>query len=228
MVKAIIFDLFETLVTEANVKKMSGVQIAEKLKLSVGDYYAEVGKYRECRYRGAYPDFREVLREITDKLGVPVDEAVIEELNADRISGKSACFKEVPGKSIALLKSIRSKGIKTVLISNASVEEIDGFHASDLPGYFDEVLFSCDVGLIKPEKEIYLEAAGRIGVSAKECIFIGDGGSDELNGAAKVGMLPIRADWFTKAYGQLKPTIYRTYSQVEDLVKEIESDSLDV
>ena len=40
----------------------------------------------------------------------------------------------------------------------------------------------------KPEAPIYEEALRRLGVSAAEAVFVGDGGSNELSGASAVGM----------------------------------------
>ncbi len=40
----------------------------------------------------------------------------------------------------------------------------------------------------KPAASIYDEALRRLGVSAAETLFVGDGGSNELSGASAVGM----------------------------------------
>ena len=44
----------------------------------------------------------------------------------------------------------------------------------------------------KPEPEAYLHAVEALDVEPSECIFIGDGGSQELTGAAALGMRAIR------------------------------------
>ncbi|MCL1952899.1 MAG: hypothetical protein FWF60_08745, partial [Oscillospiraceae bacterium] len=33
-----------------------------------------------------------------------------------------------------------------------------------------------------------------------DCFYVGDGGSDELNGAQKAGMVPLKALWFIKHF----------------------------
>jgi putative hydrolase of the HAD superfamily len=57
-----------------------------------------------------------------------------------------------------------------------------------LAPYVDEALFSCQVGLRKPEAEIYRLACRRLGVAPSESLFVGDGSYGELSGAAAVGM----------------------------------------
>ena len=55
-------------------------------------------------------------------------------------------------------------------------------------------VFSVEVGICKPDPEIYLTACRRLGVEPQECVYVGDGGSRELTGAAAVGMTPVRLD----------------------------------
>ena len=52
-------------------------------------------------------------------------------------------------------------------------------------------MFSCSVGLKKPDPRIYQLAANRLEVEPESCLHIGDGGSNELTGASKVGMHPV-------------------------------------
>ena len=59
---------------------------------------------------------------------------------------------------------------------------------TELHGLFDSELFSCDVGLRKPDPRIYLLACEQLGVEPAEALFVGDGANDELAGADRVGM----------------------------------------
>ena len=52
-------------------------------------------------------------------------------------------------------------------------------------------LFSCQVGLKKPDPRIYRLACDQLGVPPERCLYIGDGSSRELSGAAAVGMHPV-------------------------------------
>jgi FMN phosphatase YigB (HAD superfamily) len=45
-----------------------------------------------------------------------------------------------------------------------------------LRGRFDAELFSCEVGMVKPEAAIFRECLDRMGLAASECIYVGDGG----------------------------------------------------
>jgi putative hydrolase of the HAD superfamily len=62
------------------------------------------------------------------------------------------------------------------------------WRASPLGGLVDVEVFSCEVGLRKPDPGIYLAATGRLGVDPTGCLYVGDGAYRELTGAAAVGM----------------------------------------
>jgi putative hydrolase of the HAD superfamily len=59
-------------------------------------------------------------------------------------------------------------------------------------GVLDELVFSCDVGVSKPDPRIYEIACERLGVEAAYCLFVGDGANDELPGAERAGMTALQ------------------------------------
>ena len=44
------------------------------------------------------------------------------------------------------------------------------------------------MGLLKPDRQIYNLAMQRLDVSPDQCLYVGDGGSNELYGAKSAGM----------------------------------------
>lgn len=107
---------------------------------------------------------------------------------------KSA-LQNVSADILEVLKTLKSQGIKLGLISNADVIDCKYWQQSPLAPLFDDVIFSCDVGILKPDREIYEQALARLKVKPEECMFVGDGGSSELQGAKAVGMRTV----FTEA-----------------------------
>lgn len=65
------------------------------------------------------------------------------------------------------------------------------FRRHQLARLVDEAVFSCEVGAAKPDPVIYREVCQRLGVQARNCVYLGDGGSRELEGALHVGMKPV-------------------------------------
>ena len=86
------------------------------------------------------------------------------------------------------VRRLRRSGRRLALVSNAGFDEIGGWGASPLAEHFDAVVFSCEVGMAKPDAGIYEHALARVGVTASESLFVGDGGSDEHRGARRVGL----------------------------------------
>jgi putative hydrolase of the HAD superfamily len=86
------------------------------------------------------------------------------------------------------LKALKANGKKIGLVSNADVSEIEAWPQSPISELFDSTIMSCYVGMVKPEANIYNLSLKQLGLQPNECIFIGDGGSNELKGAKSVGL----------------------------------------
>jgi len=99
---------------------------------------------------------------------------------------------------LKLLEELKKMGYRMVIISNADVINIQYFSSSPLIKFFDEVIFSCDVGCVKPESKIYSLGLETLELSPEEVIFIGDGGCNELEGAKKLGMTTIFFNYFAQ------------------------------
>ena len=54
------------------------------------------------------------------------------------------------------------------------------------------------MGLAKPDTAIFKKCTQALDVSPEECLYIGDGGSFELETARSIGMHPIQAVWYLK------------------------------
>jgi epoxide hydrolase-like predicted phosphatase len=73
---------------------------------------------------------------------------------------------------VAAVRAARASGIRTGLVSNSwSTSHYDRALLADL---FDAVVISAEVGLHKPQPEIYLLASNRLGVEPERCVFVDD------------------------------------------------------
>ncbi len=89
---------------------------------------------------------------------------------------------------IAAVRSARDAGVRTGLISNSWGTSI--YDPDALEGMFDEIVISGDVGLHKPQPEIYKLAAERLGAAPEECVFVDDL-RENVRGAEEVGMTAV-------------------------------------
>ena len=81
----------------------------------------------------------------------------------------------------------REGGIPTCLVSNSWVMD---HYTEEIRALFDAIVISAEVGLHKPQREIYLLAAERVGVAPERCVFVDDL-RENCEGAATVGMTAV-------------------------------------
>ena len=93
--------------------------------------------------------------------------------------------------AVDTVKALRERGLKIGLISNTMWpgeyhrQEMERF---GLLPYFDHTLFSADVGLWKPQPEVYYRALDALDVSAEHAFFVGDIPKHDLAGAQAAGI----------------------------------------
>jgi putative hydrolase of the HAD superfamily len=93
--------------------------------------------------------------------------------------------------ALAALVAIRSCGFRLALVSNASEYSKRIVRAMGIDSLFDAIVFSCDVGVMKPDAAIYVRACSIVNAAPEQCFFVGDGGDNELEGADALGMFTI-------------------------------------
>jgi len=103
---------------------------------------------------------------------------------------KRRMFAEVkPDEAMwAAVGSARRGGVRTGLLSNSWGGR--DYPIDELRSIFDSIVISGEVGLRKPDPDIYLFAAKQAGVPAEACVFVDDF-SVNVQGAEAVGMTGI-------------------------------------
>jgi len=194
MIKAIYFDLFFTLIIPTYPKLDNEFSI---LNLSVDEWenYAEKDVLYKERALGLVKSEEEIIDRIISAIPFKVSYLQKEKVLLAREERMKAALENVSIEIIDTLKCLKDKDIKIGLISNADVIDCKHWNQSRLSTYFDDAIFSCNVGMLKPDKRIYELAMNHLNVLPSECMFVGDGGSNELYGAKAVGMKTI----FTEA-----------------------------
>lgn len=197
--QAVIFDLFETLITEWGHKKYTKNELCADLNISREDFDTYWNEKSSDQYLGNIT-FQESLLYVCEKCGQTITSEQIKNITSKRIQTKSNCFNYILPEVFDLLEQLKAMGLKTAIVSNCSSEEVEVLKESKLYDYFDEIILSYEVHMKKPDTCIYEEAAKRLGVSLGACLFVGDGGSNELFGAKDAGMKPVQAKWYTNQY----------------------------
>ena len=89
--------------------------------------------------------------------------------------------------AVEVLDELRARGYRLGLISVCSEEVPQLWAETPLAERIDEPIFSCSVGVAKPDPRIYAIAAERLGVEPGACLFVDDQPTF-VAGAAEAGM----------------------------------------
>ena len=194
MIKAVIFDMFETLVTLFEGRTYFSENIAYDVGVPMDEFRREWHKNEHERTIGIYT-MEEGIALTLKNLGVYSEEHV--QLAAGkRRAALGDTFSHIPVESIRLLEQLHERGIMTGLITNTFSDERDMIRACPLYPLFDVAMISYEQGLSKPDPAIYHAMVKALGVKPEECLYVGDGGSRELYTARDVGMHAVQCTWF--------------------------------
>ena len=191
-IKAVIFDLFGTLIDSFNSLEYKQIlsEMASSLSLPEDSFYdLWTGSFNQ-RALGVFKTLEESFEFISNQLNKPVNVRGIEKAIQIRSNYSKRSF--VPrNDAITTLTQLRMLGFKIGLISDCTYEIPLIWDKTSLSQHFDSVIFSCNVGIKKPDPRIYHLACRELKVKPKNCLYIGDGSSRELSGALRVGMFPV-------------------------------------
>lgn len=116
-------------------------------------------------------EFRDEIRKLSNK--------VLTDSEIDAAWCSFLC--DIPAERLTLLEKLRTK-YKLLLLSNSNPLHVDVSAAKALEGtektirdYFDTCYFSYEMGLAKPDPEIFRALLADAHLAADECLFLDDG-----------------------------------------------------
>ncbi|MFC2021065.1 HAD family hydrolase [Chloroflexota bacterium] len=190
--KAVIFDLFGTLIENFTKERHENVlrQMAAVLSVPSEDFIRLWYQTFNDRCTGFFKSPEENIDYVCRELGASIDKDKKNEAALIRYHLTESTLLPVPG-AIETLIWLKSEGYKMGLVTDCSAEVPSAWNDTPFSPLFDATVFSCRAGLKKPDPRIYLLAAEQSAVKPEDCLYIGDGSSNELTGAAAVGMHPV-------------------------------------
>jgi len=138
------------------------------------------------------------VRRLLGEFGIEVsDEELMSFLEAEHAAWRPA--RQLASTSHALLDTLRERGLKLGLVSNAfdppallhrDLEQLG------IAARLDVALFSSEVGRRKPDPAIFERALDALGVEPARALFVGDTLATDVAGAKALGMRTCQAVWF--------------------------------
>ena len=186
--RAVIFDLWQTLVPwDVEESRRFNAEVARTIGVEP-ERYMDVwlnGHHLPNRNNGPAADH---LRALFEELGVDPD---LEQVLAMRRERAKRVLVPRP-EALPTLEALRRRGHLLGMISVCTEDVPQVWDETPLGHEFDAAVFSCEVGVSKPDPRIYEIACERLGAEAEDCLFVGDGANDELPGAERAGMTALQ------------------------------------
>lgn len=168
MIKAIIFDCFGVLLQRDGHEFYKLVASKEKQKqINKLEIQADLGEISE-------KEFNKQVAELADSTPAKVlAETTMYTRNQEMLN---------------FIHEMRERKFKVSVLTNVSKDTIGRFFTVDEQrNLFDDVVISSEVGLVKPDPEIFALAARRLALQPEECIFVDDTASN-CRAAAESGI----------------------------------------
>lgn len=204
-VNAVVFDLFGTLVVAPTADDRAVA--ASRLSSVSGRDAAMIERYLRdtwaIRHDGRLPTVRELATHLVRAIHATASaiDTVAAELYA---LGRSRLV--TAASVLRSLRLLHDAGIRLGVLSDASAEIATAWQAGPLAAVVDAAVFSCWAGALKPDQRLYACLLSTMGVRAREALYVGDGGGDELRGALTAGMVAVgvrrRGPAGTLAFGE--------------------------
>lgn len=228
-VQAVIFDLFGTLIESLHRAEFEKTlsEMAAVLSVPEEDFVRSWNNTWEKQRIGFFPtveaDIENICR-ITNTQ--PENSLLYRAAEMARAFARQLLLKP-RNDAVRTLTRLKETGYKTGLISNCARNIPTVWKDTPLAPLVDAPIFSCSVGLRKPDLQIYHSACHQLESPPQKCLYVADGSERELTGASQAGLYPILfhgpdEDPYDEGLDRREwrgPTVF----QLEDVLKFLDS-----
>jgi len=189
--KAFLFDLFHTL-TALEITSIAGrTSTHQILGVDKAAWNEQLERMSRDRVIGRTTDPLAIITNMAHAINPSISAELIQKATKNRMDVFAGAIIRMPAQTQHVLRTLKRSGKRIGLVSNADVMEVAAWAKCSIADVFDSTVFSCSAGCAKPEPEIYEISLRELGVTADESVFIGDGGSNELQGARNLGITTV-------------------------------------
>jgi putative hydrolase of the HAD superfamily len=217
MIKAIFFDIDNTLYDSATLSQMARknsvrAMIDAGLDVSEDKLFEDLSSVIK-KYGSNYPRHYDELLKIYDK----VDQKIIAAGVVAYEHTKNAYLKPLPGVVPTLIE-LKKEYLLGVISNGLTIKQWEKLVGLRFHHFFDEVVTSQECECEKPAPEIFLAALRDLDVKPNEAVMVGDKYEIDIKGAREVGM---HAIWL-KAEVPKSSNEISSFPQIINIVKGLE------
>ena len=202
--RAVIFDVGNTLALPdwprvmAVAERVAAIRAEpDELQRRMCEVMIEVDRTTDFRggdgYKSLRPgwEFRGLFR------GLGLDDSKVEELASALAAEheRKHLWCVLNPDAAPVLEGLKGEGIRLAAISNSPDGAVENMvRALGVEGHLEFALDSQKVGYAKPDPRIFAEAVGRLGVDAREAVYVGDSYTQDVAGAREAGLNAVLYD----------------------------------
>jgi HAD superfamily hydrolase (TIGR02253 family) len=210
MIKAILFDVDNTLVDFINMKRRASEAAANAMiEAGLPDAPYDLSDRLFAFYMEHGIESNDAFEEYLKEEYKTVDYRILAAAVNAYLKEKSLNLKPYPGVVDTLRELKRQEYKLGVVTDGPALKAWMRLNGAGLDNYFDAVVTYDDTGKRKPAKEPFLLICERLGVKPEECLMLGDWPERDVQGGRLAGMKTCLAQ-----YGQVQPA--KADFQIED------------
>ena len=220
--EAVVFDLFHTIVDddEFRPKGYRRVEfIAQALNLDLQSFTSYWSNTLALRTTDSSQTIVKLIKAYLALQRKTIDEETVARVDREMGRYQDMAILNPRPEIISALQTLDQRGLKLGLLSDCDERDIRRWPESPLAKYFDAACFSCDIGFTKPDPKAFSTVLNRLGTSPRKAAYIGDGGSNELEGARQAGFgLVVFMEGFVANNGLRNTDELETFRRTADTV----------
>jgi len=235
--RAVLFDLYGTLVRKKRIEedllepalqsvyhflRDTGCDVDfESFRIIDEEVFTRLLNMRESDLQEI--DLHTAYTEILPKVGVPASNDIINECILAFGKPTEECVWELWPEVDYVLKVLRERSYVLAIVSNAQAvyarRDLSQLFISHL---FDVIVFSSEVGWVKPHKAIFQTALEKLKVDASEAVMVGDTFEEDIIGAKKIGLKTVLVARTEKQQPRLNTRPDLTISNLQELIGKLD------
>jgi len=189
LVQAIIFDFWGTLVENGVWSPIKQVRNILGIRMNFSEYVVRMEKAMMTK---DFPTLKDAFQSVCEEFNINCHDYKLDKLVG--MWNKSWMLAKPYDEVEEMLKKLKKK-YKIILMSNTDCFSIKNvLEKYKLGQYFDEVFLSCDLGTIKTDETFLKMILDEVGLSAEECLVVGDSMLSDISAAEKSGVPAILVD----------------------------------
>lgn len=189
MTKAVLFDFWGTLVENGVWSPIKQVRNILNVKMPFSEYVVRMEK---AMMTDKFNSLREAFENVCKEFNVEATDKLLEDLIG--IWNKSWMLAKPYDETIEVLKKLRENH-QVILVSNTdcfSVSKV--MQKFSLEELFDKVYLSCELKMIKTDKNFLQTVLADLNLRAEDCVLVGDSIQSDIIAAKRIGIKGILID----------------------------------